>query len=143
TKSKAARYELKGIEDMVPNLWSPVKHNVYLTKRILSVISVKVNKWYGYGHLEEIVVKRADQQLPAYTTLSIPKGVIYEDNLKRKRFMRADEFHKFCNDTLISVRDTLDQMLHELHVGYNTAMRKRLWTSLDHQRTCIIIKVIN
>ncbi|GKD49142.1 hypothetical protein Tco_1278118 [Tanacetum coccineum] len=47
TKSKAARYELKGIEDMVPNLWSPVK----------------VNEWYGYGHLEEIVVKRADQQL--------------------------------------------------------------------------------
>ncbi|GJT87760.1 hypothetical protein Tco_1069477 [Tanacetum coccineum] len=25
TKSKVARYKLKGIEDMVPNLWSPVK----------------------------------------------------------------------------------------------------------------------
>ncbi|GJR14501.1 hypothetical protein Tco_0797153 [Tanacetum coccineum] len=25
TKSKAAMYELKGIEDMVPNLWSPIK----------------------------------------------------------------------------------------------------------------------
>ncbi|GJT43572.1 hypothetical protein Tco_0952287 [Tanacetum coccineum] len=168
TKSKAARYELKGIEDMVPNLWSPVK----------SIISVKVNEWYGYGHLEEIVVKRADQQLytfkegdfkrlhlndtedmlllvvqnklnnldgnvvvhlavslrmfarrtviqervedlqlriesyqkklnltkprtqdvdmsrrPAYITLSNPQGVIYEDNLKRKRFMHADELH--------------------------------------------------
>ncbi|GJS80794.1 hypothetical protein Tco_0730675 [Tanacetum coccineum] len=127
TKSKAARYKLKGIEDMVPNLRSPVK--------------VKVNKWYGYGYLEEIVVKRADQKLytfkegdfkrlrlndiedmlllivqkkarvedlqlgvesyqkklnltkprtrdvdmfrrPAYTTLSNPQGVIYEDNLK-------------------------------------------------------------
>ncbi|GJX30204.1 hypothetical protein Tco_0238283 [Tanacetum coccineum] len=54
TKSKAARYELKVIEDM---------HDVYSTKRISSVISVKVNEWYGYGHLEEIVVKRADQQL--------------------------------------------------------------------------------
>ncbi|GJT60677.1 hypothetical protein Tco_1004210 [Tanacetum coccineum] len=63
TKSKAARYELKGIEDMVPNLWSPVKHDVYSTKRILSIISVKVNEWYEYGHFEEIVVKRADQQL--------------------------------------------------------------------------------
>ncbi|GJW96178.1 hypothetical protein Tco_0177986 [Tanacetum coccineum] len=94
TKSKAARYELKGIKDMVPNLWSPVKvvydiyvllgisywrtkrqnfygyttkmvskHDVYSTKRILSFISVKVNEWYGYGHLEEIVVKRADKQL--------------------------------------------------------------------------------
>nr|GEZ69405.1 hypothetical protein [Tanacetum cinerariifolium] len=28
TKSKAIRYELKGIEDMVPNLWSPVRRGV-------------------------------------------------------------------------------------------------------------------
>ncbi|GJW13603.1 hypothetical protein Tco_0017736 [Tanacetum coccineum] len=75
TKSKATRYESKGIEDMVPNLCSPVKvvydryallgishwriirqnfygyitkmvskHDVYSTKRILSIISVKVNE---------------------------------------------------------------------------------------------------
>ncbi|GJU23112.1 hypothetical protein Tco_1156454 [Tanacetum coccineum] len=94
TKSKATRYELKGIEYMVPNLWSPVKivydrytllgishwgtkrrnfygyitkmvfkHDVYSTKRILSIISVKVNEGYEYGYLEEIVVKRAYQKL--------------------------------------------------------------------------------
>ncbi|GJT82400.1 hypothetical protein Tco_1056742 [Tanacetum coccineum] len=199
TKSKAAWYELKGIEYMVPNLWS--LHDVYSTKRILSVISVKVNEWYGYGHLEEIVVKRADKQLYtfkegnfkrlhlndikdmlllivqnklnnldgnvvvhlaaslrmfarrtviqarvedlqlgvesyqkklnftklrtrdvdmsrrlAYTTLSNTQCVIYEDNLKRKRFMRADELHKFSDGTLISVHDTLSQILHELHL---------------------------
>ncbi|GJV97430.1 hypothetical protein Tco_1549007 [Tanacetum coccineum] len=222
TKSKATRYELKGIEDMVPNLWSPVKvvydryallgishwrtkrqnfygyttkmasnHNVYSTKRILSIISVKVNEWYGYGHIEEIVVKRANRQLytfkegnfkrlhlnvikdmlllivqnklnnlngnvvihlaaslhmsrrPAYTTLSNPQGVIYEDKLKQKRFMRADELYKFSDGTLISVHDTLSQMLHELHLGYNKAMRRRLWTRLDQQRTRIMIKSIN
>ncbi|GJW59184.1 hypothetical protein Tco_0105915 [Tanacetum coccineum] len=209
-KSKAARYELKGIEDMVPNIWSPVKHDVYFTKRILSIISVKVNEWYGYGHLEEIVVKRADQKLytfkegdfkrlrlndikdmlllvvqiklhnldtnvvvhlavnlrmfvqrtviqarvedlqlgvesyqkklnltkprtrdvdmsrrPAYTTLSNPQGMIYEDSLKQKRFMRADELHKLSDGTLISVRDTLSQMLHDLHLWYNKTMRRR------------------
>ncbi|GKB58101.1 hypothetical protein Tco_0914287 [Tanacetum coccineum] len=89
TKTKATRYEIQGIEDMVPTLWSPVKivydryallgisywrtkrqtfygyttkvvstHDVYSTKRIFSIISVKVNEWYGYGHLEEIIVKR-------------------------------------------------------------------------------------
>ncbi|GJX09383.1 hypothetical protein Tco_0199242 [Tanacetum coccineum] len=94
TKSKGAGYQLKGIEDMVPNIWSPIKvvydryallgisqwqtkrqnfygyitkmmskHDVYSTKRILSIISVKVVGWYGYGHLEEIIVKRADQKL--------------------------------------------------------------------------------
>ncbi|GKB47746.1 hypothetical protein Tco_0898499 [Tanacetum coccineum] len=61
TKSKDARYELKGIEYMVPNLWS--LHDVYPTKRVLSIISVKVVEWYQYGHLEENVVKRADQKL--------------------------------------------------------------------------------
>ncbi|GJX07806.1 hypothetical protein Tco_0195738 [Tanacetum coccineum] len=60
-----------------------------------------------------------------YTTLSDPQGVIYGDRLKRKRFMCADELHKFSDGTLISVRDTLAQMLHELHLGYNKAIRRR------------------
>ncbi|GKE86457.1 hypothetical protein Tco_1560199, partial [Tanacetum coccineum] len=33
------------------------------TRRILAVTNVKVNIWYGYGHLEEIEVRRSDQQL--------------------------------------------------------------------------------
>ncbi|GJW63760.1 hypothetical protein Tco_0115644 [Tanacetum coccineum] len=39
------------------------KKNVYSTQKILSVKSVSVKKLHGYGHLEEVVVKRADQQL--------------------------------------------------------------------------------
>ncbi|GJU85325.1 hypothetical protein Tco_1292871 [Tanacetum coccineum] len=60
TKTKAARYEIKGIKDMV-NKFS--KQNVYSTKAILGVKSVSVKKLYRYGHLEEIMVKRSDQQL--------------------------------------------------------------------------------
>ncbi|GKE82974.1 hypothetical protein Tco_1552974 [Tanacetum coccineum] len=94
TKTKAARYEIVGIKDMVPMLWSPIKygydkdaekgikhwgerrklwyrsqinkfskHNVYSTQKILGLKSVSVKKMYGYGHLEEIVVKRVDRQL--------------------------------------------------------------------------------
>ncbi|GJR76044.1 hypothetical protein Tco_0088409 [Tanacetum coccineum] len=48
-KTKAAQYEIEGIEDMVPMLWIPTK--------------VGVKKLHGYGHLEEIVVKRANRQL--------------------------------------------------------------------------------
>ncbi|GJY16143.1 hypothetical protein Tco_0386565 [Tanacetum coccineum] len=51
TKTKAARYEIVRIEDMVPTLWSPTK------------VGVSVKKLHGYGHLEEIIVKRADRQL--------------------------------------------------------------------------------
>ncbi|GJX10404.1 hypothetical protein Tco_0200263 [Tanacetum coccineum] len=57
--------------------------------------------------------------------------------------MRADKLHKFSDDTLILVRDTLSQMLHDLHLGYNKAMRKRKWTRMDRQRTSIMIKSIN
>ncbi|GKD98570.1 hypothetical protein Tco_1382467, partial [Tanacetum coccineum] len=93
TKTKAARYELVGIEDMIPNLWSITKvgynkdvereikylgpkhqlwyrsqinkfskHNVYSTQKILSVVSVTVEKLHGYSYLEEIVVRRVDRQ---------------------------------------------------------------------------------
>ncbi|GJW68958.1 hypothetical protein Tco_0123382 [Tanacetum coccineum] len=94
TKTKAARYEIMGIEDMIPMLWSATKvgynkdaekgikhwgerrqlwyisqinkfsmHNVYSTPKILTVASVSVKKLHGYGHLEEIVVRRADRHL--------------------------------------------------------------------------------
>ncbi|GJX02220.1 hypothetical protein Tco_0186133 [Tanacetum coccineum] len=39
------------------------RHDAYSTMRILSVTSVTVDKWYGYGYLKEIVVRRADQKL--------------------------------------------------------------------------------
>ncbi|GKD84347.1 hypothetical protein Tco_1355501 [Tanacetum coccineum] len=58
---------------MVPTLWCPTKvgsqlnkfskHYVYYTQKILGVKSVSVKKLHGYGHLEEIIVKRADRQL--------------------------------------------------------------------------------
>ncbi|GKB87680.1 hypothetical protein Tco_0959952 [Tanacetum coccineum] len=35
----------------------------YSTQKILGVKSVSVKKLHGYGHLEEVVVKRADRQL--------------------------------------------------------------------------------
>ncbi|GJW79814.1 hypothetical protein Tco_0143789 [Tanacetum coccineum] len=60
TKTNVARNEIEGIEYMVNKFY---KQNVYSTKAILGVKSVSANKLHGYGHLEEIVVKRSDQQL--------------------------------------------------------------------------------
>ncbi|GKA59173.1 hypothetical protein Tco_0758486 [Tanacetum coccineum] len=79
----AVQYDLPSIKDMVPNIWSPVKvaydkyalktlsfyaytrgiqsrGDVYSTKRILAVTHVKVVRKHGYGYLEEIVVRSAD-----------------------------------------------------------------------------------
>nr|GEU95351.1 hypothetical protein [Tanacetum cinerariifolium] len=94
TKTKAATYELKWIEDLVPELWSPMllkydqhaylgtsywgpKHqrfygyasnlslskDVYSRRRIITVTRLKIIKKYDYGHLEEIEVRRDDQEL--------------------------------------------------------------------------------
>ncbi|GKA26140.1 hypothetical protein Tco_0712249 [Tanacetum coccineum] len=94
TKTKAAKYDILGVEDMVPSLWSPVKvaydryvvwgtsqwspkqqrfygfasnkiskYDVYSAKRIIAVTKVKFMKGYDYGYLEEIEVRREDQQL--------------------------------------------------------------------------------
>ncbi|GJV77713.1 hypothetical protein Tco_1509297 [Tanacetum coccineum] len=39
------------------------RHDVYSTMRILSLTSITVKKWYGYGYLKVIIVRRADQKL--------------------------------------------------------------------------------
>ncbi|GKB75978.1 ribonuclease H-like domain-containing protein [Tanacetum coccineum] len=71
TKTKGAKYELKGIKDMVPTLWSPIK--VAYDNHAALVTNVKVNKWYGYGHLEEIEVRRADEQLYKFMEGDFPR----------------------------------------------------------------------
>ncbi|GJU17085.1 hypothetical protein Tco_1145051 [Tanacetum coccineum] len=48
TKTKASRYEIKGIEDMISKF---SKQNVYSTKAILGVKSVSVKKLHGYDML--------------------------------------------------------------------------------------------
>ncbi|GJX92061.1 hypothetical protein Tco_0345387, partial [Tanacetum coccineum] len=94
TKTKAAQYDLPGIEDMVLNIWSPVKvsydkyvlwgishwreqrksfyayargrqsrGDVYSTKSIMAVTHVKVMRKHGYGYLEVIIVRTADNVL--------------------------------------------------------------------------------
>ncbi|GJX51891.1 hypothetical protein Tco_0280260 [Tanacetum coccineum] len=104
TKTKAANYDIMGIEDMVPSLWSPVKvaydrhtvwgtshwgpkqkrfyafaslrvskHDVYSIKRIIAKTKVKVMKWYDYGYLEEIEVRREDQQLYKFKEGDFPR----------------------------------------------------------------------
>ncbi|GJV05224.1 hypothetical protein Tco_1338793 [Tanacetum coccineum] len=74
TKTKVATYDnIVGIKDMVPTLWSPVKHNVYSTKRIIAVTHIEVMKWYDYGYLKEIEVRREDQQLYKFKEGDFPR----------------------------------------------------------------------
>ncbi|GJT68904.1 hypothetical protein Tco_1020384 [Tanacetum coccineum] len=49
--------------DIITNGNKVSKHDVFSTKRIIAVTHAKVMKWYDYGYLEEIEVRREDQQL--------------------------------------------------------------------------------
>ncbi|GKB73890.1 hypothetical protein Tco_0935302 [Tanacetum coccineum] len=71
TKTKAAQYDLPGIEDMREqrkNFYGYTRglqsrQDVYSTKRILAITHVKVIRKHRYGYLEEVVVRRADNDL--------------------------------------------------------------------------------
>ncbi|GJV37248.1 hypothetical protein Tco_1409725, partial [Tanacetum coccineum] len=100
TKTKAAQYDLPGIEDMVPTIWSRVKvaydkyalywrqqrktfygyarglepsHDVYSTKSILEVTRVEVMKKHGYGYLREIEVQRAYNDVYTFKEGDFPR----------------------------------------------------------------------
>ncbi|GKB51868.1 hypothetical protein Tco_0902621 [Tanacetum coccineum] len=126
TKIKAAKYDLPRIEDMVPNLWIGIspwgpqrqrfyeyvinkvsKHDVYSTMRIQSVISGIVNKWYGYGHLKEIVIRRAYQKL--------------------YKFMEGDFLRLHLNNIedmlLLVVQNRLNNLKGDVTVGLAKALR--------------------
>ncbi|GJZ84592.1 hypothetical protein Tco_0649931 [Tanacetum coccineum] len=49
------------------------RHDVYSTIRILSVTSVTVDEWYGYGYLKEIIVRRAYKKLYKFIKGDFPR----------------------------------------------------------------------
>ncbi|GKE16153.1 hypothetical protein Tco_1423730 [Tanacetum coccineum] len=152
--TKAARYEIKGIKDMVPTLWSTIKH-AYDKDALMGIKhwgerQSSVKKLHGYGHLEEIMVKISDQQLYMFKEgdfvdlhlndiedmllLAVQHKLFnlegeYLD--KQKRVLRADELYKFSNGTLKSVRDEILHRVLDFSLDYNTKMPKRKWAAVD------------
>ncbi|GJT79728.1 hypothetical protein Tco_1054070 [Tanacetum coccineum] len=49
------------------------KHEVYSTMKILSAVSVKVDKQFGYGYLKHIVMRRADWKMYTFKEGDFPK----------------------------------------------------------------------
>ncbi|GJZ72483.1 FAR1-related sequence 5-like protein, partial [Tanacetum coccineum] len=107
------------------------KYDVYSTKRILALTNVKVKEWYGYGHLEEIEVRRSDQQL-----LFNLKGDVIVRLAAALRIFTRLTVHS-------SVRDTLKDMANNLDMGYTSVMPRRRWSNLDKKRSRIMVKDIN
>nr|GEV45143.1 hypothetical protein [Tanacetum cinerariifolium] len=126
TKTKATTYEIKWIEDLVPELWSPVVLN-YDQHAYFGTLhwGPRSQRFYEYAkagerslircqklpkvaqphHPRHIQIK--SQEKTAYTSHSDPHGIIYVDSFRRKRSMCADVLHKFSDGTLNDVRYVL------------------------------------
>ncbi|GJT30149.1 hypothetical protein Tco_0910424 [Tanacetum coccineum] len=136
TKTKASKYDLKGIKDMIPTLWSPIK--VVYDKHALLEHTLQPQRRGYYAPVRSITrsqkklniskPRTRDEDLSQrapYTTFSDPQGVIYEDKLNKKRLMHSNELHKFSDCTFQLVRDTLHDMATNLRMRYNKAMPRR------------------
>ncbi|GJV91367.1 hypothetical protein Tco_1539180 [Tanacetum coccineum] len=88
----------QGIEDMVLELWSPVK--VAYGKFAMWVTHVKVMKYYGYGYLEEIIVRREDQTLHKFKEGDFPRLNLrdIEDLLLRLKKLNITKPETFRSD---------------------------------------------
>nr|GEU50301.1 ribonuclease H-like domain-containing protein [Tanacetum cinerariifolium] len=147
------------------------KQNVYSSKAILGVKSVSVKKLHGYGHLEEIMMKRFDQQLNKFKEgdsvdlhlndiedillLAVQHKLFHLNGSdivdfivalyldKQKQVLRADELYKFSDGTLKSVRGKIHHIVLDFHLDYNPEMPKRKWTVVDPKRSGLMIELID
>ncbi|GJS44004.1 hypothetical protein Tco_0569047 [Tanacetum coccineum] len=162
TKTKATTYEIKWIEDLVRNLWSPVK-DVYSRKRIITVTRLTIMKKYDYGHLEEIeklTNLTIDERYALNVALcmftrriviqrrveDLQLGVeSYQKKLNLTkpdtfRLMHDNELYKFNDGTLDDVRSTLNDIAKGIRMGY---LLKRKWSGLDKRRAQVMIQDID
>nr|GEW99578.1 hypothetical protein [Tanacetum cinerariifolium] len=119
-------------------------HDVFFTKRIITVTHIKVIKWYHYGYLEEIVIKLSN----------LERDLIYDLNVALRMFTRRVVILKWVEDLQLRVKSCQKKLnitkpetfrvLHDiassLRMDY---LPKRRWSKLDRKRSRIMIKVID
>ncbi|GKB62525.1 hypothetical protein Tco_0918711 [Tanacetum coccineum] len=161
TKTKAAKYHIPGIEDMVPSLLSPVKKLSNLerdvifdlgvalrmfTKRIIILKGVEDLQLGVKSYQKKLNITKPEtfksdiSNRTPYTAYSNPQGIIYVDKYNKNRLMHSDELYKFSDRTLTSVRIVLHDIASNLRIDY---FMKRRWSNLDKHRSRIMIKAID
>ncbi|GJW61704.1 hypothetical protein Tco_0111039 [Tanacetum coccineum] len=120
------------------------KHNVYSTQKILGVKSVSVKKLHGYGHLEEIMVKRVDRQLYKFK-----EGNFVDLHLNDIEDIQLLAVHtNYFISTKVTlklktVRDELHHRILDFCLGYNKEMSRRKWTAIDKKRSKLMVELID
>ncbi|GKF02202.1 hypothetical protein Tco_0029125, partial [Tanacetum coccineum] len=57
--------------------------------------------------------------------------------------MRANELHKFLDETLEKVRDELHHRVLNFHLGYNKEMSKGKWMAINRKRSELMVELID
>nr|GEU48965.1 hypothetical protein [Tanacetum cinerariifolium] len=151
TKTKAATYELKWIEDLVPKLWSPVVYDLNVALRMFTkciVIQKRVDDLQlgVKSYQKKLNLTKPDtyrsnlMNKSAYTSHSDPYGILYVDSFERKRLMRFNELHKFSDGTLNDVRTALYDIAAGIRMEY-LPMRK--WSNLDKKQARVMVQEID
>ncbi|GKE23819.1 hypothetical protein Tco_1435331, partial [Tanacetum coccineum] len=134
TKTKAAIYEIKWIEDLVRNLWSPEKRRVEDLQLGVESYQKKLNLTKPDSYRLNL------KNRTAYTSYSDPHGIIYVDQFCRKRLMCVDELHKFSDGTLNDVRSALHDIVLGIRMEY---IPKKKWSNLDKRRDWVMVQDID
>ncbi|GJR15866.1 hypothetical protein Tco_0798518 [Tanacetum coccineum] len=108
------------------------KHDVYFTKRILAVTNVKVDVWYGYGHLDEIEVRRSDQKLYKFMEGDFPRLYLndIEDVLllvvqnKLFNLKGKDIVHLTSTLRMFTRRIVIQKRVEDLQLGVESYQKK-------------------
>ncbi|GJT66021.1 hypothetical protein Tco_1017501 [Tanacetum coccineum] len=170
TKTKAAKYDIQGIKDMVPSLWSLVKeievrredqqlykfmegdfprlymHDIedmllLLVQKKLSNLERDVNFVLGVA-LWMFTIRIVIVKRVEDHQLEVES---YQKKLnitkpKTFRLICMDELYKFSNETLTSVRLVPYDIASNLRMDY---LPKRRWSILDRKKSRIMIKAID
>nr|GFB76903.1 hypothetical protein [Tanacetum cinerariifolium] len=101
------RLRLQDIEDML------------LLLRRVEDLQLGVESYQKRLNLTKPNTYRLDlKRREAYTAYSNPRGFIYQNKDKKNRLMWIDELHKFSDETLNDVRNTLDDRLKGIRMQY-------------------------
>ncbi|GJR66449.1 hypothetical protein Tco_0012514 [Tanacetum coccineum] len=110
TKTKAAQYDLICIEDMVPNIWVPVKfaydkHALWgIAHWREQLTQVKVMRKHRYEYLQEIVVRRADNDLYIFKEGDFPRDDVFDFAIALRMFTKSLVIEKRVEDLQLGVK---------------------------------------
>ncbi|GJR52348.1 hypothetical protein Tco_1402869 [Tanacetum coccineum] len=162
TKTKAAKYDLPGIEDMVPNIRASIKRRCNSFNSVFCITCDMSKNWLTNLSRDNVadfaialrmftkslvIQKRVEdlqlgvesyqKKINVTKPDSLPRPILtQQDQLQN----RSDELYKFSDGTLTRLLSSLKDITKNIDMEY---LLKRRWRNLEKKRAHFMIKDIN